>query len=314
MKRIFLLASLIVSLACSSTYAQNNAQINHVTKPTHRLTDWHQKAQTKFINVDGTRYAYRVLGNKSGIPVVMLQGSFFNMDEWDPKVTNGLAQSFKVIIFDNKGQGATNGKTPNNIPDMARDAVSFIKALGYPKVNLLGFSMGGYMTQEILLTEPQLVNKVILASTGPKGAEGLSDLPTRLGEVSKKTPDDQLLSLLFTQSDYSQDAGKSFLERIHQRTVDRDLETTNESNGQQVAAVLDWAQPKDGTFDQLKTITHPVLIFEGHYDRLVPVVNSFNLYQNIPNARLVLFPDAAHGAIFQYTDLFLAEAVPFLKQ
>ncbi len=216
----------------------------------------------------------------------------------DPKVTNGLAQYYKVIIFDNKGQGATNGKTPDNIPEMSKDAVDFIKALGYPKVNLLGFSMGGYMTQVILLNEPQLVNKVILTSTGPKGSEGLSNLLTRLGEVSKKAPDDQLLYLLFTQSDYSQEAGKMFLQRIHQRTVNRDVETTNESNSAQVAAVLGWSQPKDGTFEQLKTIAQPVLIFEGRSDILVPVINSYNLFQNIPNARLVLFPDAGHGLHF----------------
>jgi pimeloyl-ACP methyl ester carboxylesterase len=302
MKSIFLAATLMIGLASTSVNAQTKS----------RAIDWHQKAQTKFIHVDGTRYAYRVLGNKTGIPLVLLQGSFFNMDEWDPKVTNGLAQSFKVIIFDNKGVGATGGKTPGSIGEMAKDAVSFIKALGYSKVNLMGFSMGGYMTQEILLSNPELVNKVILTSTGPKGAEGLSNLTDRLGEVSKKTPDDQLLYLLFTQSQKSQAAGKSFLQRIHQRTIDRDLESTDESNGAQVAAVLAWAQPKPGTFDELKTINHPTLVFEGHYDVLVPVINSYNLYQHIPNARLVLFPDAGHGAIFQYSDLFLAEAIPFL--
>jgi pimeloyl-ACP methyl ester carboxylesterase len=302
MKSIFLVAMLAFALASTSTNAQSR----------QRTTDYHQKALTKFINVDGTHYAYRVLGNKGGTPLVLLQGSFFNMDEWDPKVTNGLAGSNKVIIFDNKGVGATNGKTPDNIADMAKDAVTFIKALGYSKVNLMGFSMGGYMTQQILLTNPKLVNKVILTSTGPKGAEGLSDLPVRLGEVSKKTPDEQLLYLLFTQSGKSQESGRSFLKRIHQRTINRDKESSNESNTAQVAAVLDWSKPKTETFDELKSINHPVLVFEGHYDRLVPVINSYNLYQHIPNARLILFPDAAHGAIFQYTDLFLAEAIPFL--
>ncbi len=303
MRRIFLATSLLIILACQAANAQSN----------RRVTDWHQKTQTKFIEVNGTRYAYRVLGNKGGIPLVLLQGSFFNMDEWDPKVTNGLAQYYKVIIFDNKGQGATNGKTPDNIPDMAKDAVDFIKALHYPKVNLLGFSMGGYITQLILLDQPQWVNKVILTSTGPKGSEGLSNLLTRLGEVSKKAPDDQVRYLLFTQSDYSQESGKMILQRIHQRTINRDVETTNESSSAQVAAVLGWSQPKEGTFDQLKTITQPVLIFEGRSDILVPVINSYNLFQNIPNARLVLFPDAGHGSIFQFTDLFLAQAIPFLK-
>jgi pimeloyl-ACP methyl ester carboxylesterase len=302
MKSIFLAATLMISLTAPSANAQTRQP----------ATDWHQKAKTKFIQVEGTRYAYRVLGNQGGTPLVLLQGSFFNMDEWDPKVTNGLAQHNQVILFDNKGVGATNGKTPDNIADMAKDAVRFIKALGYSKVNLMGFSMGGYMTQEILLTEPELVNKVILTSTGPKGAEGLSNLPVRLGEVSKKTPDEQLLYLLFTQSEKSQRSGKLFLQRIHQRTINRDTESSNESNSAQVAAVLGWSGPKAGTFDELKSINHPVLLFEGHSDRLVPVINSFNLYQNIPNARLILFPDAGHGAIFQYTDLFLAEAIPFL--
>jgi pimeloyl-ACP methyl ester carboxylesterase len=303
MKRILLIATLIFSLASTAIFAQS--------KPS--ATDLHQTAKTKFIDVNGTRFAYRVLGNKPGIPLVLLQGSFFNMDEWDPKITNGLAKYYKVIIFDNKGVGATNGKTPTTIEEMASDAVSFIKALGYNKVNILGFSMGGFQAQQIALEEPQLINKFILTGTGPKGSEGLSGLLDHLNEVSKKSPDDQLLYLLFTQSSQSQSAGKQFLARIHKRTVNRDIESTNESNGSQVAAVLGWSKPNTDAFEQLKTITQPGLIFDGRYDLLVPSVNAFNLFQNMPNATLCLFPDSGHGAIFQNPDLFLAQAIPFLK-
>ena len=302
MKRIFLIAMLIFSIASATVSA----------KPKRTATNFHQTAGTKFIDADGTRYAYRVLGNKKGIPLIMLQGSFFNMDEWDPAITNGLAAHFKVILFDNKGVGATNGKTPDNIPAMAKDAESFIKALGYSKVNLLAFSMGGMITQKILVDEPQLVNKFILFGTGPQGSEGLNGLLDRLTEVSKKSPDDQLLYLLFTPSDQSQESGKQFLTRIHKRTVNRDPESTNESNGAQVAAVLGWSKPVDNPFGPLKTITQPALIIDGRSDLLVHDINAFNLFQNLPNAKLSLYPDAGHGSIFQFPDLFLAEAVPFL--
>ena len=276
------------------------------------IIDYHQAAKTKFVEANGTRYAYRILGDKTGTPLVLLPGSFFNMDEWDPAVTNGLASQYKVVLFDNKGVGATNGKTPDSIPDMAKDAIAFIKAMGYNKVNLMGWSMGGMITQQIVLTEPQLVNKIILIGTGPKGALGLSEVGARVTEVSKLSPPDQLMHLLFTQSDNSKQLGQLALGRMFKRQVDRDPETTNETNIAQVIAVTAWAQPNAGALDELKSVKQPALIIGGRNDILVQDANFFNLYQNLANAQLSLYPDAGHGSILQYPDLFLRDAVPFL--
>ena len=303
MKSILFTAALILSFAFPSVFAQSHP----------RAANYHQTAKTRFIEAGGTRYAYRILGNQTGVPLVLMHGSFFTMDNWDPTITNGLAKYYRVILFDNKGIGASGGKTPDNIADMAADAVSFIEALGYKKVNLMGFSMGGMITQQILLTKPQLVNKVILSSTGPKGSDGLSELPKRIAEVSSLSPDDQTVHLFFSPSAYSQQAGKLWIERYSKRTINRDPDVKQESDGAQLTAVLGWAQPAPDALDQLKTITQPVLIVDGRYDRLVPVINSFNLFQSLPNARLYLYPDAGHGAIFQYPSDFVQKALEFLK-
>ena len=301
MKRILLMAAITFSFAFRSVFAQSHL----------RAVNYHQTAKTRFIETGGTRYAYRILGNKGGIPLLLMHG--FTMDNWDPTITNGLAKYYKVILFDNKGVVASGGTTPDNIADMATDAVSFIKALGYSKFNLMGFSMGGMITQQILLTKPELVNKVILSSTGPKGSDGLAELPKRTAEVSSLSPDDQLVHLFFSPSANSQQLGKRWIARYNERTVNRDPEVTKESAGAQLAAVLGWAQPTADALDQLKTINQPVLIVDGRYDKLVPVTNSFNLFKSLPNARLYLFPDAGHGAIFQYPGEFVQKALEFLE-
>ena len=244
MKSIFLTAVLMLSFASSPVFARSHS----------RTVNYQQTAKTRFIEAGGTRYAYRILGNKTGIPIVLMHGSFFTMDNWDPTITNGLAKYYEVILFDNKGIGASGGKAPDNIAGMAADAVGFIEALGYRKVNLMGFSMGGMITQQILLTEPQLVNKVILSSTGPKGSDGLSELPKRIAEVGSLSPDDQTVHLFFAASANSQQAGKLWIKRYNKRTINRDPDVTKESDGAQLAAVLGWAQPAADALDQLKTI------------------------------------------------------------
>ncbi len=305
MKHIILTIALIIGLInLSSVNAQSKNKADR---------DYHQTAETKFIEAGGTKYAYRILGNKQGIPLIFLHGSLWTMDDWDPKVTDGFAQYYKVILFDNKGVGSTNGKTPDNIAAMAKDATVFIKALGYSNVNLLGLSMGGMITQQILLTEPQLVNKVILAGTGPKGSEGLSEVVNTVTAASKLPLNEQPYYLLFGHSAEAKELGKLSLERIQRRTTNRDAAVTNETITAQLTAVLGWSQPSSDALNELKTIKQPVLVVEGRYDILVPVVNSFNLYQSIPNAKLSLYPDAGHASLFQNADLFLNEAVPFLK-
>jgi len=271
------------------------------------------KAVTKTIQVDDAKIVYRVYGDKGGTPLVLLSALGFTLDAWDPAVVNGLAKSSTVIIFDNKGVGASTGKTPSSIAEMAQDAISFIKATGYSKVNLLGFSMGGFIAQEIVETEPQLVNKLILVGTGPQGSEGLGEIGKILTAAANLPAEEQYLAGFFSPSERSRQAGKESFARVQSKKEGHDLPLSKESFGAAFTAVLGWAQPDPAKFERAKTVTTPVLIVGGQYDIFIPVVNEVRLYQALPNARLVLLPDAGHASFFQYPELFLQEAGYFLK-
>lgn len=274
--------------------------------------DYNKTAQTRFVTVDGNKIAYRVLGDKAGIPLILVSPLGGAMDDWDPAVTNGLAQKYKVIIFDIPGVGTSAGTTPDNIPGMAKDVVSFAKALGYNKVNLLGFSMGSFISQQIALTEPSLVNKIILTGTGPKGSKGLSDLPKFLAAAAKLTPEQIFLGSFFAPSEFSQTAGKSALQRVQERQVDRDAPLNGESFTNEVKAVIGWAQPNPDALTELQAVKQPVLIVQGQEDVLVPVVNAISMSKSLPNAKLVVYPDAGHGSFFQYHEDFVKKALEFL--
>jgi pimeloyl-ACP methyl ester carboxylesterase len=275
-------------------------------------TDPHQIAVTRHVTAGGINYAYRELGNRSGIPVVMVAPLGSSMDDWDPAVTNGLAQQYKVILFDLPGAGGSDGTTPDSIAGMATDVRAFIKALGWQKVNLVGFSLGSFISQQIALTEPGLVNKMVLTGTGPKGATGLSNLTNLLAAGANLTAEENFLFFGFTTSASSLAAGKASWERIHQRTVNRDAAVSQASAGAQVAAVLKWAQPYDAAAAELKTITQPVLIVQGEKDVPVPVVNAQFMAANIPDAKLIVYPDAAHASLFQNPDDFVKSVTAFL--
>lgn len=278
------------------------------------VKDYHQTAVTKFREVGGVRYAYRELGDHSGVPVLMLSPLAGSMDDWDPAVTNGLAANHKVILLDIEGVGLSGGNTPDSIAGMSKGVVQFIKELGLQKVNLLGFSMGSFMAQQIALTEPGLVNKIILTGTGPKGASGLSDLPSLLAAAANLTAEESFLKFGFTTSSESVSLGKLAYQRIQKRTVDRDLSVSQESAGAQLHAVLSWAQPSPDALNELKSITQPVLIVQGKEDVAVPVENASHMAQSLPNARLVIYPDAAHAALFQNADAFVREVNDFLGE
>lgn len=306
MKHITLLAMLAAAtISCKDdvTPAQTDTTV-----------EYHQTAATRFIETGGSKYAYRVLGTQSDIPLILLSSLGSSMDDWDPAITNGLAQKHKVIIFDNKGVGSSTGKTPNNIADMAKDAVNFIKALGYSKVNLAGFSMGSFVIQQIALTEPTLINKIILTGTGPKGSEGLINLPNLLAATVNLSAEDAFLYFGFTKSTESQNAGKLSYQRIQKRNTNRDLPLSSESGSAQLEAVLAWAQPYPNALNELKTITQPTLIVQGEKDIPVPQVNAVDISKNIPKANLVIYPDAGHAAIFQKPDLFVQQASEFLDK
>jgi pimeloyl-ACP methyl ester carboxylesterase len=273
----------------------------------------HQTAVTRFIEVNGNKYAYRIFGRNVGLPLILLQHFTGTMDNWDPLITNGFANYNQVVIFDNKGIGESAGETPDNIATMAQDAISFIKALGFAKINLLGFSMGGFIAQQITLDEPDLVNKLILAGTGPKGGEGLANSEKALSYTAGMTPEEQKLYFFYNSTEVSRAFGKRSLVRINQRQVNRDPDTSLPATLSQLKSIVGWAQPDENMISRLKQIKQPVLIVNGGNDIICPTINSYLMFQNLPDAKLSLYPDSGHGSIFQYPELFLAEAVPFLE-
>lgn len=272
----------------------------------------HQTAKTQFINVKGNAIAYRVLGKEDGTPLVLLPGLGGSMDDWDPAVTDGLAKKYKVIIFDNQGVASSKGTTPNTVQAMADDAVDFIKALHLEKVNIMGFSMGGFIAQRIVLTNPALINKVILTGTGPQGAIGLSNLPNIVAGTAGLSPEASFLKFGFTESAQSITEGKASFARIQLRTVDRDLPLSDITSNSQFTAVLSWAQPNADALTEIKKIKNPVLIVHGENDLPVSVQNAKNMAQNLDHAELVIFPDSGHASFYQYHDNFVRKAIEFL--
>lgn len=287
---------------------------DHGNYPAPQVKDYHQTAVTQFVTVSGNKIAYRILGNAQGTPLVMVSALGASMDDWDPAITNGLASNNKVILFDLPGVGSSGGTTPDNIADMAAHAVGFIKALGYNKVNLMGFSMGSFISQQILLTQPALVNKVILTGTGPKGAQGLSNLPALLAATVGLTPKEVFLKFGFAPSDASQKAGLACYDRVQTRVNNRDSALTIESETAEITAVLGWAQPYPDALKELQSVTQPVFIAQGEEDVPVPVINSQNMAKSIPNAKLTVYPDSGHSAVFQNYVQFLPAALAFLAK
>src|SRR6516225_8215973 len=212
----FILGALLV-VATLSSWATAGVTTSTGTGPKH------SSVKSKTIAIDDANLVYRTYGNKSGTPLVLLSPLGATLDDWDPAIIDGLTKYSTVIVFDNKGVGSSSGKTPTTIAAMAHDATSFIKALGYSKVDLLGFSMGGFIAQEIVETEPQLVNKLILVGTGPQGSEGLSDVGNKISSIANLDPQEQFLQSLFAPSAQSRQSGKEAFARIAAKKEGRDL-------------------------------------------------------------------------------------------
>ncbi|ACU62649.1 alpha/beta fold hydrolase [Chitinophaga pinensis] len=274
----------------------------------------HQHAPTQFVAAGDTKFAYRILGNNEGVPLVVLAPLGSTMDDWDPAVTDGFAKKYKVILFDNAGVGSSTGKTPSTIADMAKGAVTFIKAMGYSRVNLLAFSMGSFVAQQIALTEPALINKMVLTGVGPKGSEGLSKLPEIIGGGQGLSAEESFLYFGFTKSEASRAAGKLSYARIQLRQVDRDKPLSDESSLAELTAVLGWAQPAPDALKELESVKIPVLLIQGKEDLPVPVINPTNMAQHLPNARLIVYEDAAHASLFQLADKFVKDGSDFLGE
>lgn len=271
----------------------------------------YKNAQTRTVTADGVTFAYRDLGPRTGMPVIFITHLAAVLDNWDPRVVDGVAAKHRVITFDNRGVGASSGETPKTIEEMAKDAVTFIRALGFEQVDVLSFSMGGMIAQVIAETEPQLIRRLILAGTGPAGGEGIKNV-TRISHYDTVrallTFQDVKQFLFFTRTPNGIRAGKEFLARLKERTQDRDKAIRLTSYFSQLKAIHRWglARPQD-----LSAIKIPVLVANGDDDRMVPTSNSYDMDRRLPNSELVIYPDGGHGGIFQYHEQFVPTALEF---
>jgi pimeloyl-ACP methyl ester carboxylesterase len=282
--------------------------------PTIDPSTSYKHAPTRTVTAGGVDYAYRDLGPHTGTPVIFLTHLAANLDNWDPRVVDGIAAKHRVITFDNRGVGASSGRVPDTVEAMAHDAVRFIRALGFDQVDILGFSLGGMIAQVIALEEPQLVRKLLLTGTGPAGGEGI-DKVTRISNLDVArallTFRDPKTFLFFTRTANGKRSAKEFLARLKERTEHRDKAMSLSGYRAQLKAIHRWGRQKPA---DLSVIAQPVLVANGDHDRMVPTTNTVDLDRRLPNSELVIYPDAGHGGIFQHHREFVATALEFLDR
>ncbi|BCO26158.1 aminoacrylate hydrolase RutD [Rhodoferax lithotrophicus] len=277
------------------------------------LGDTWKSVPTQTLTAGDVSFAYRELGKQNGgTPVVLLAHLAAVLDNWDPRIVDGIAAKHHVIAFDNRGVGASSGSPSNTMEQMADDAVTFIQAMGLKQVDLFGFSMGGMIAQEIVLKEPQLVRKMILAGTGPAGGPGISNVAGVANyDVLRATftGQDPKQYLFFTRTPNGIEAGKAFIERLQERSANRDKEIAIWAYVSQLQALKAWGQKQPA---DLSVIKQPVLVVNGDADRMVPTLNTHDLARRLPNSTLIIYPDAGHGGIFQFHADFVPSALEFL--
>jgi pimeloyl-ACP methyl ester carboxylesterase len=279
--------------------------------------DTHDTVPTRFVDADGTRFAYRRFGNPGGTPIVLLQHFMGNLDTYDPAITDALATGREVILTDNAGVGLSTGTAPETVAGMARDAAALIDALGLEHVDLFGFSMGGFVAQQVVVDRPELVRRVVLVGTAPRGGEGVGQLDPDVAPLFSTAYDPQdlmWLPIFFSPSGKSQAAGREFLERIRERTEDRDVPVSEATVAAHLAAAHEWGVAAPDGYEYLNRICHPALVVNGSNDIVVATVNSYILQQNLPNAELILFPDSNHGSHFQFTQSINRYLTEFLDR
>ncbi|MBT2522475.1 alpha/beta fold hydrolase [Arthrobacter sp. ISL-28] len=272
------------------------------------------KAQARNITADGVTYAYRELGPRGGIPVVFFVHLAATLDNWDPRIIDPIAANRHVITFDQRGVGASTGQVPDSIEAMADDAHTFIKALGFDKIDVFSFSMGGMIAQDLVLEHPGLVRKLVLTGTGPRGGKDLDKVVgTTYRDIVRATltRSDPKEFLFFNRNATGKPAAKAFIKRLQERTVDRDKPISTKAFQAQLKAIQKFGRsaPSD-----LSKLTHPTLIANGDNDRMVPSILSEDLHRRVKGSELVIYPDSGHGGIFQNHATFAPAALEFLAR
>ena len=270
-------------------------------------------APNRKVDVGGTQFTYRELGSGSGVPVVFLHHFTAVLDDWDPRVIDGVAATRRVIAFDNRGVGSSEGKVPGNIEDMARDAIAFIRALGLDHVDLFGFSLGGGVAQMIALQAPDLARRLVLAGTGPRGGGGIEEM-NKIAAVaylkSGLTLKDPRNFLFFPRTPDGKRAAKDYLGRLKERKTGRDKRISLQARGAQLKAIRAAGRAAP---DDLSVIKQPVLVANGDHDVMVASSHSEDMARRLPDARLVIYPGSGHAGVFQFHREFVPELVEFLN-
>jgi pimeloyl-ACP methyl ester carboxylesterase len=264
---------------------------------------------------NGIDYAYRDLG-AGPVPLVLLQHFRGNLDNWDPALIDDLAAQRRVVTFDNVGVGGTTGLTPNTVEAMAHGAIAFIEAMGFQKVDLLGFSIGSFVAQEIALIRPDLLRRVVLASSAPQGAAGMHGwAPEVIGAVGQPEPNPEgYLDVFFAATSTSRAVGQQVVGRIFGRTSNNDAPPTWQTRQAQYDAVCTWGIPNHALLERVAAIDLPVFVANGDSGPMILPRFSYLLAGLLPDARLTIYPDAAHGFLFQHHSRFAADVHGFLAQ
>ena len=273
--------------------------------------DAHESARTRFVQIRDVRFAYRRFGRDGGVPLLFLNYFAANMDDWDPKLTNGFAAEHEVILLDNAGVGGSTGETPPAVAAMTKSCADFCRTLDLKRLDVVGFSLGGMIAQQLAFEYPDMIRRMILLGTGPRGGEGMTFNELSLDELKDQVA--LIMKSFFTPSENSQAAGQAYLKRLKLRAADRDAPVSMKSAGAQLDAIREWgAPPAKDRYAMLGNIRQRTLIAHGSKDAIVIPINAFILEQHLPDAQLMMYPDASHGVQSQHADIFLEHALRFL--
>ncbi|WP_246568834.1 alpha/beta fold hydrolase [Streptomyces flaveus] len=293
---------------------QGEATMSTNATPNEPVITSYANAPARTITAGGVTYAYRELGPKGGIPVVFFVHLAATLDNWDPRIIDPIAKGRHVIAFDNRGVGASTGQVPDSVEAMADDAYAFISALGFDKIDIFSFSLGGFVAQALVVKHPELVRKLVLTGTGPKGGKDIDKVvattywDTLRATLTRSDPKE---FLFFNRDPVGKAAARAFVNRLKERTVDRDAKIKVKAFQTQLRAITKWGR---STPDDLSKLTHPTLIANGDNDRMVPSNLSEDLHRRIKDSELIIYPGSGHGGIFQYYEEFAPVAVEFLAR